>query len=164
MARRSRCHPRPPNAAAEAGAAPLPSTMSTALAQAQLPGSRPARAKLAAAAAGLLVLGGVGGYWLGHTTAPSPTAGAGAGIGAHQHRDRGGPGGGLQPPGDGQAPGVGSSAGSGTAASGTSDTAASGASGTAASGTAASGTGGSGAVGSRPLRPGIGTAGTGAQA
>ena len=63
------------------------------------------RLRLVAAVAGLLLLGGAGGFWLGHTTAPSPTTGAAAGVGAHQHRDRGGDGDRYGPNGGAQAPG-----------------------------------------------------------
>ena len=68
--------------------------------------ARHGRVRRAVAAAALLLLGGVGGFWLGHTTAPGPTA-ATAGVGAHQHRDRGGDGDRFAPNGDGQAPGAG---------------------------------------------------------
>lgn len=70
------------------------------------PTARPrrGRARLAAGAAGLLVLGGIGGYWLGHATGTPP---AGAGVGTHQHRDRGGLDDGGQAPDDGPAPALG---------------------------------------------------------
>jgi len=91
--------PAPP-ADALHDAAALPTTALAADAPPS-PRGRPrgVRVKLAAAAAGLLVLGGLGGYWLGHTTAASAEAGAGPGIGAHPHRERGGPGRDMQGPG-----------------------------------------------------------------
>ena len=137
---------RPPEATTEATTAPHPAAPPWSAPAPTSPGplARRGRVRLVAGTAGLLVLGGIGGFWLGHATAASPGPGSVPGIGAHQHRDHlgdrdgnapgsngdannggvgGTTGGGIPAPGDGAANGVASGAGQAAGAAGTGATA-----------------------------------------